>query len=63
MQWEPMFTAAAKERQREAGKTHGKGQAKVVVDPSQPINGRKCRDDAAAAVGGSASTADSESAI
>lgn len=48
---ETMLAVAAKERQREAGKQHGRGQEKQVADLPQPIAEGKARDQAAKLVG------------
>lgn len=46
---EHLYAVGAKERQRDGGRNHGKGQPKVVENSSQPIP--KSRDAAGAAVG------------
>jgi ParB-like chromosome segregation protein Spo0J len=53
-----MYNRQAKERQREAGKTHGRGKEKVPVNLPEPIGTGDARDQAARAVGVSGKTID-----
>jgi hypothetical protein len=46
-----MYDKAAKDRQKEAGKQHGRGKEKVVEKVPQPNDGTKSRDAAGKAVG------------
>jgi hypothetical protein len=52
-----IYDRQAKERQKEAGKVHGRGQTKVPVNLPEPISG-DARDHAAKAVGVSGKTVD-----